>query len=72
MKIKSDIISEDYRSLWCYVSSLIEILCVLEEKIGFYFLQLLHGLHAMENLFFNLAVNFYLFFFKLSKFVRYL
>ena len=72
MKIKSDIINEDYRSLWCHMSSLIEILCVLEEKIWFVCWQLLHGLHAMENLFFNLAVNFFLFSFKLSKFVRYL
>ena len=34
-KINSDIINEDYCSLWCYMSSLIEILCVLEGKIGF-------------------------------------
>ena len=56
--IKSDIINEDYRSLWCYMSSLIEILCVLAGKIGFFCWQLLHDLHAMENLFFNLDVNF--------------
>ena len=58
IKIKSDIINEDYRSLWCYMSSLIEMLCVLAGKIGFVCWQLLHDLHAMENLFFNLAVNF--------------
>ena len=58
IKIKSDIINEDYRSLWCYMSSLIEILCVLARKIGFVCWQLLQDLHAMENLFFNLAVNF--------------
>ena len=40
------------------MSSLIEILCVLAGKIGFVFRQLLHDLHATENLFFNLAVNF--------------
>ena len=59
--MKSDIINEDYRSLWCYMSSLIEILRVLAGKIGFVCWQLLHDLHAMENLFFNLAVNFIFF-----------
>ena len=34
IKIKSDIINEDYRPLWCYMWSVIEILCGLEEKIG--------------------------------------
>ena len=58
IKIKSDIIYEDYRSLWCYMSSLIEMLWVLAGKIGFVCWQLLHDLHAMENSFFNLAVNF--------------
>ena len=60
MKIKSDIINEDYMSLWCYMSSLIEILCVLEGKIAFVFWQFLYDLHGMEHLFFNLAVNFLL------------
>ena len=58
IKIKSDIINEDYRSLWYYMSSLIEMLCVLAGKIGFVCWQLLHDLHVTENLFFNLAVNF--------------
>ena len=58
IKIKSDIINEDYRSLWCYMWSVIEILCYFEEKIGPVCWQLLHDLHATENLFFNLAVNF--------------
>ena len=58
IKIKSDVINEDYRSLWCYMSSLIEMLCVLAGKRGFVCWQLLHDLHAMENLFFNLAVYF--------------
>ena len=53
-----DIINGDYRSLWCYMSSLIEMLCALAGKIGFVFWQLLHDLHATENLFFNLTVNF--------------
>ena len=48
------------------MSSLIEMLCVLAGKIGFDY-----NLHAMENLFFNLAVNLLYFSFKLSKFVRY-
>ena len=54
IKIKSDIINEDYRSLWWYMLSL----CVLAGKIGFVCWQLLHDLHSMENLFFNLAVKF--------------
>ena len=58
IKIKSDIINEDYRSLWCYMSSFIEILCVLTGKIGFVCWQILPDLHAKKNLFFNLAVNF--------------
>ena len=33
-KMKCDIINEDYRSLWCYMWGVIEILCGLEEKIG--------------------------------------
>ena len=37
------------------MSSLIEMLCVLAGKIGF---VCWHDLHATENLFFNLAVNF--------------
>ena len=58
IKIKSDIINEDYRSLWCYMWSVIEILCGLEEKIGPDCMQLLHNMHATENFKFTLAVNF--------------
>ena len=49
IKIKSDIINEDYRSLWCYMWSVIEILCGLEEKIGPDCMQLMHNVHATEN-----------------------
>ena len=42
--------------------SLIEMLCVHAGKIGFVCWQFLHDLHAMENLFFNLAMNFLYFF----------
>ena len=48
IKIKSDIINEDCRSLWCYMWSVIEILCDLEEKIGPVCMQLLHNVHATE------------------------
>ena len=34
------------------------VLCVLPGKIEFVCWQLLYDMHAMENLFFNLAVNF--------------
>ena len=71
IKIKSDIINEDYRSLLCYMSSLIEMLCILAGKIGFVCWQHLHGLHGTENLFFNLAVNLLYVFQIESKFVRY-
>ena len=49
IKIKSDIINKDYRSLWCYMWSVIEILCGIEEKIGLVCMQLLHNVRAMEN-----------------------
>ena len=45
IKIKSDIINEDNRSLW----SVIEILCGLEEKIGPVCMQLLHNVHASNE-----------------------
>ena len=48
IKIKSDIINEDYRSLWYYMWSVIEILCDLEEKIGPVCMQLLNNVHATE------------------------
>ena len=49
IKMKSDIINEDYRSLWCYMWSVIEILCGFEEKIEPVCMQLLHNVHATEN-----------------------
>ena len=61
IKIKCDIINEDYGSLWCYMLSLIEMLCVLAGKIWFVCWQLLHDLQCTENLFFNIAVNFFYF-----------
>ena len=71
IKIKYDIINEDYRSLWCYMWSLIEILCGLEEKIGPVCMQLLHNVHATENFLIQPRCELSLFSFKLSKFVRY-
>ena len=71
MEIKSDIINEDYRSLWCYMWSVIEILCGLEEKIGPVCMQLLHNVHAMENFLIQPCCELPLFSFKLSKLVRY-
>ena len=44
IKIKTDIISEDTGVL----CSLVEILCVLEDEIGFVCWQLLHEIHATE------------------------
>ena len=58
VKIKTDIINKDNRFLWCSMCSLVEIFCVFEEKIGLVCWQLLHDLHAMDILWFNLPVNF--------------
>ena len=71
IKIKSDIINEDYRSLWCYMWSVIENLCGLEEKIGPDCMQLLHNMHATENFWIQPCCELPLFSFKLSKLVRY-
>ena len=71
IKIKSDIINEDYRSLWCYMWSVIETLCDLEEKIGPVCMQLLHNVHAMEIFLIQPCCELPLFSFKLSKLVRY-
>ena len=68
IKIKSYIINEDYRSLWCHMWSLIEILCGLEEKSGPFCVQFLHNVHAMENFWIQPCCKLP---FKLSKFVKY-
>ena len=41
--------------------SVVEILCVLEEKIGLVCWQLLHNLHATDILCFNLALKIFYF-----------
>ena len=58
IKIKSDIINEDYRSLWCYMWSVIEILCGLEEKIGLIVCNSCIMCMLRKMFEFNLAVNF--------------
>ena len=70
IKLKSYIINVDYRSLWCYMWNLIEILCGLKEKIGPVCMQLLHNVHAMEIFWIQPCCELSLFSFKLSKFVR--
>ena len=70
MKIKSDIINEDYRSLWCYMSSLIEILCSHREN--WVCLLTTPAWCACDGKFvFQPCCELSLFSFKLSKFVRY-
>ena len=71
IKIKSDNINEDYRSLWCYMWSVIEILCDLEEKIRPVCMQLLHNVHATEIFLIQPCCELPLFSFKLSKLIRY-
>ena len=65
--MKTDIISEDNGSFWYYMCGLVEILCVLEEKIGLVCWQLLNDLHAMDILSFKLSVNFMYFLSKSMK-----
>ena len=51
--------------------SLVEILCLLEEKFGFVCLQLPYVLHATETFDVQPTCKLSLFSFKLSKLVRY-
>ena len=46
------------KMLLLYYTSLVEILCALEEKISLICWQLLHDVYAMEILLFDLAMNF--------------
>ena len=46
--MKTEIIIEDTRFICYYLYSLVEILCVLEEKIGLVCWKLLHDLHAID------------------------
>ena len=55
----------------CCMCSLVEILCLLEEKFGLVCLQLPHDLHATETFDVQLTCKLSLFSFKLSKLVRY-
>ena len=57
IKIKSDSINEDYRSLWGYMSSLIEILCVLQGKLGLFVGNSCMICMLRKFLLFELAVN---------------
>ena len=53
----------------CCMCSLVEILFLLEEKIGLVCLQLPHDMHAMETFDFQTTCEFSLFSFKLSKLI---
>ena len=50
--------NEDSRILWFSMYSLVEIPCVLKEKISLICWQLPHDVHAMEILLFEPVVNF--------------
>ena len=56
----------------CCMCSLVEILCLLEEKIGLVCLQLPHDRHAMETFDIQPTCELSLISFKLSKLIRYL
>ena len=47
-------IKENNRALWCYMYSLVGMLCMLQGQIGLICLQLLHDLHAADILWFTL------------------
>ena len=51
--------------------SLVEILCILEEKIGLVCRQLLYDMHAIETFDVQPTCELSLFSFKLSKLFRY-
>ena len=53
----------------CCMCSLVEILCLLEEKIGLVCLQLPHDMHAMETFDIQPTCELSLFSFKLSKLI---
>ena len=53
------------------MSSLVEILCILEEEIGLVCRQLPHDMHGMEIFGIQPTCEVSLFSFKLSKLVRY-
>ena len=55
----------------CCMCSLVEILCLLEEKFGLVCLQPPHVLHATETFDVQPTCKLSLFSFKLSKLVRY-
>ena len=56
----------------CCMCSLVEILCLLEEKIGLVCLQLPHDMYATETFDIQPTCELSLFSFKLSKLIRYL
>ena len=58
--------------MWCCMPSLVEILCILEEKLDLVCRQLLHDMHATEIFGIQPTCECSLFSFKLSKLVRYL
>ena len=51
--------------------SLVEILCIIEEKIGLVFRQLLHDMHAMETFDIQPTCELSLLSIKLSELVGY-
>ena len=57
--------------MWCCMPSLVEILCILEEKIGLVCRQLPHDMHATETFDVQPTCELSLFSFKMIKFVRY-
>ena len=57
--------------MWCCMCSLVEILCLPEEKFGLVCLQLPHDLHATETFDVQPTCKLSLFSFKLSELAGY-
>ena len=57
--------------MWCYIPSLVEILCCLDEEIGLVCWQLVQDMYATEIFGIQPSCKLSLFFMKLSELVRY-
>ena len=57
--------------MWCYMPTLVEILCCLDEEIGLVCWQLVHDMHAMDILGIQPSRKLSLFFMKLSELAGY-
>ena len=57
--------------MWCCMSTLVEILCCLDEEISLVCWKLVHDIHATEIFGIQPTCELSLFSFKVSKLIRY-